>query len=108
MTGRPCAAALAVHLGYSFSAALTSELDRIKTEKFYEERVFFVRNLGFVKPSDARRISFEDALRFERIHEETYRRFGFDLVCIEPGNLLDRVSQIKKSVVCWEASAKVP
>jgi len=93
-----CTAALAVYLGYPFSPALTRELERVKTEAIFEQRVFFIQNLGFMKSSQARRISFEDALRFERIHEETYRSFGFDLVPVEPGNLLDRVSRIKASV----------
>src|SRR5579872_3543932 len=69
-----CTAALAVHLGYPFPAFLTSELDRIRNEEIYQNRVFFVRNLGFVTPTEARRISLEDAMRFEKIHEETYRK----------------------------------
>jgi predicted ATPase len=92
-----CTAALAVYLGYPHSTALTRELERIKTEAIFEERVFFIQNLGFITPSEARRISFEDALCFERIHEETYRKLGFDLVLVEPGSLLDRVSKIKAS-----------
>ena len=39
----------------------------------YESRVFFIRHLGFITPTEARRISFEDTVRFEQIHEETYR-----------------------------------
>lgn len=95
-----CTAALAIYLGYPFSAVLTRELERIQREAIYEQRVFLIQNLGFVSSSNARRISFEDALHFEQIHEETYRRFGFDLVFVEPGNLLDRVSRIKASVSC--------
>ena len=93
-----CTAALAVYLGYRFSPLLTSELDRIRNEAIYQNRVFFIRNLGFVTPTDARRISFEDALRFERIHEETYRDFGFELVSVEPGSLAERVSIIKAAI----------
>jgi len=93
-----CTAALAVYLGYSFSAFLTSELERIRKEDLYENRVFFIRNLGFIMPTEARRISFEETLRFERIHEETYRRFGFELVFVEPGSLLERVGAIKAAI----------
>jgi hypothetical protein len=39
-------------------------------------QVFFIRNLGFMRPTEARRISFQEALRFEPIHEEVYRRFA--------------------------------
>ena len=93
-----CTAALAIYLGYPFSAFLTSELERMKKEGIYEKRVFFICNLGFVTATEARRISFEETLRFERIHEETYRRFGFELVSIQPGNLLERVSVIKAAI----------
>jgi len=93
-----CTAALAVHLGYPFSPFLTSELERVKREAIYQKRVFFIRNLGFVTPTEARRITFEDALRFETIHEETYRDFGFELVSVEPGSLVERVSLIKAAI----------
>src|SRR5690349_4912033 len=46
-----CTAALAVHLGYPFSAFLTGELERIQKEAIYEKRVFFIGNLGFVAPT---------------------------------------------------------
>ena len=93
-----CSAALAVYLGYCFSTVLTAELERVKEEGIYDNRVFFIRNLGFVTPTSARRISFEETLRFERIHEETYHRLGFDLVWIEPGDLLTRVAKIKSAI----------
>ena len=43
-----CTAALAVHLEYPFSPLLTSELERIQKEAVYQNRVFFIRNLGFI------------------------------------------------------------
>lgn len=93
-----CTAALAVYLGYPVSPFLTSELDRIQREAIYEKRVFFIRNLGFVTPTEARRISFEDTVRFEKLHEETYRDFGFELVSVEPGSLAQRVGMIKAAI----------
>ena len=93
-----CTAALAVYLGYPFSPFLTGELDRIKKEAIYQNRVFFIRNLGFITPTEARRISFEETLRFEKIHEETYRDFGFELVSIEPKSVLERISIIKAAI----------
>ena len=90
-----CTAALATWLGYPFSPFLASELERVQKEAIYQTRVFFIRNLGFVTPTEARRISFEETVRFEKVHEETYRDFGFELVSIEPGSLLERVSIIK-------------
>jgi predicted ATPase len=91
-----CTVALATYLEHPVSAMLSHELERIQKQALYEKTVFFVRNLGFVAPTAARRISFEETLRFETTHEETYRRFGFDLIFIEPGELADRVNAIKQ------------
>jgi predicted ATPase len=93
-----CTAALAVHLEYPFSPFLAGELERVKKEAIYQNRVFFIRNLGFVTPTEARRISYEDTVRFEKIHEEAYRDFGFELVLVEPGSLAERVSLIKAAI----------
>jgi predicted ATPase len=93
-----CTAALSVYLGYPVSSFLASELERIKKDAIYQSRVFFIRNLGFITPTDARRITFEETLRFEKIHEETYRDFGFELVSIEPGSLTERVGIIKAAM----------
>jgi predicted ATPase len=93
-----CTAALAVYLGFSYTPFLTEELERITSEAIYQQQVFFIRNLGFVTPSEARRISFEETVRFEKIHEETYRAFGFELVSVEPGSVTERVSMIKAAI----------
>lgn len=93
-----CTAALAVYLGYSFTPSLGSELNRIKTDAIYQNRVFFIRNLGFITPTSARRISFEETLNFEKIHEDTYRNFGFELIFIPPGSVLERVNKIKAAL----------
>ncbi len=93
-----CTAALAVYLNYPISENLSCELDRIKRERIYQQRVFFIRNLGFIAPSEARRISFEDALRFEQIHEEIYRSHGFEIAYIEPASLEERVAVIKRLI----------
>ena len=90
-----CTAALAVYLEYPVSALLAAELERIQKEAIFQRQVFFIRNLGFITATEARRITFEETLRFEKIHEEIYRNFGFDLAFIEPGSVLERVSKIK-------------
>ena len=91
-----CTAALADWLGHPRSALLSEELARLEREAVYQNRVFFVRLLGFMTATEARRISLEDACRFEVIHEKTYREQGFELVPIEPGSVLDRVSAIRR------------
>jgi predicted ATPase len=92
-----CTAALAAYLGHPVSHKLLGELDRLKSEAVYEKSVFFIRNLGFVAPTAARTISFDETLRFEAIHEETYRGLGFELVFIEAGALRERVNAIKRA-----------
>jgi predicted ATPase len=93
-----CTAALAVYLGYPYTPLLTKELERIIREAIYQQQVFFIRNLGFIKPSEARRISFDETVRFEKIHEETYRNLGFELVSVEPGSVAERVIAIKAAI----------
>lgn len=93
-----CTAALASYLGYAYSNVLQAELDRVVRVRVFEKKVFFARSLGFVEPSAARRISLEEALRFEQIHEETYRRYGFDIHWIEPASLAERVDVIRRAI----------
>ena len=90
-----CTAALAVYLGYEFPPFLMGELERIRKEAIYQKQVFFVRHLGFVAPTEARRISLEDALRFEKIHEEIYKGFGFELIYVERGTPAERAGAIQ-------------
>jgi len=94
-----CTAALSIYLGYPVSPFLASELERIKKEAVFQDRVFFIRNLGFITPTEARRINFEETVRFEKIHEETYRHFGFELMSIEPTSVLERVGMIKAALL---------
>ena len=74
------------------------QLERIRREKIFQAPVFFIRNLGFVAPTDARRISYEESLRFEKIHEETYRDFGLEFIPVEPAPLADRVAAIRNLI----------
>lgn len=97
-----CTAALAKYLGYPFSCALKSAMERLMRESIFQRQVLFIRNLGFISPTKARRISYEESLRFERIHEEVYRESGFDLISIDRASLPERVAQIKRFVGnCW-------
>ncbi|WP_436758775.1 ATP/GTP-binding protein [Streptosporangium sp. V21-05] len=93
-----CTHALSTYLERPVPASLSAEIDRITRGGIYERQVFFVRNLGFCEPTAARRISFEDSLEFERVHEESYRAFGYELVDIPAGNLTDRVAMIRESI----------
>jgi|SRR5579872_4905831 len=90
-----CTAALADYLGVPRPQNLLQELRRLRVDHVFENRVFFLKNLGFIAPTEARRISYEETVRFEQIHERTYRDLGFDIALIDPGPVSDRVKQIK-------------
>ena len=77
---------------------LAEELARIEAGSVNQRRVLFVDNLGFVTPTAARQIRFEEALRFEVVHEEAYRAFGYELVRIAPAALQDRVAAIREAL----------
>jgi predicted ATPase len=93
-----CTAALAAYLGHPVSPVLAGELERIERDAIFEKRVFFIRHPGFVTPTDARRITLEETVRFEAIHEATYRDLGFELVPVGTGTLMERVGLIKAAV----------
>ncbi|ESP97731.1 AAA family ATPase [Streptomyces sp. CHA1] len=98
-----CTHALATYLGHPVPPALTAELTRLTTPPgCYEPYVFLLRPLGFVAPTAARRISYEDSLAFERVHEESYRTFGFRLVEVPAVGVEERVDRILEVVGAGE------
>lgn len=93
-----CTLALSRYLGHAPSAELRRHAGRVLAEGTYSRTVFFIQNLGFVEPTAARRISFEDSLAFERLHERTYLDLGFHLVNVHAGKLVDRVALIEQTI----------
>lgn len=91
-----CTEALATFLGHPLPALLRTEIEELKRSDFYERRVFFLRLMGFIAPTAARRIGLEDARRFEAVHERTYRAHGFEPVFLEPASVVDRVAAIRR------------
>jgi predicted ATPase len=91
-----CTLALAAYAACPATPTLEAALFAIEREGFYQRRVAFLRNLGFIVNTAARRISYEETVRFEAIHEEIYRRLGYDLVFIEAGDVLDRAEAVLK------------
>ncbi|HEY6285341.1 MAG TPA: AAA family ATPase [Ktedonobacteraceae bacterium] len=89
-----CTLALSRYLGYPPPASLVEELERTERERIYQRQVFFIENLGFCQPNEARKITFEASLVFEQIHEETYLSLGYDLLKIAPAALSERVHHI--------------
>ncbi|MEU9457082.1 AAA family ATPase [Streptomyces sp. NPDC048277] len=93
-----CTHALTTYLGWPVSPALAAELERITSKEVYERQVFFVRNLGFCEPTAARRISFQESLAFEKIHEESYRTFGYELIDVPASDLAYRVATVSSMI----------
>jgi len=93
-----CTYALATYLGFPIPDVLAREMERIEQDRIFQKEVFFIQNLGSVTKTGARRISYEDAVRFERIHEETYRAFGYEIVPISPGTVRQRVEAIRRFI----------
>ncbi|MER5889438.1 AAA family ATPase [Streptomyces sp. NPDC001941] len=103
-----CTHALAAYLERPVTTALAAELERITSEGVYEPQVLFVRNLGFCAPTAARRISFEESLVFEKIHEESYRAFGFEIVDIPAAELDHRVAAVNSMITGGGPSGRTP
>jgi predicted ATPase len=89
-----CTYALSLYLNTKPSEILLNEIERIQKNTLYENKVFFIENLGFCTPTDARKISFEESLAFEKIHAETYTQFGYECIQIPALPLLNRVNVI--------------
>jgi predicted ATPase len=67
--------------------------------------VFFVRPLGFIQPTEVRRISYAESLAFERVHEAEYRRLGFDLIDVPAGTVAERAAAIGTQITSFAACA---
>ncbi len=89
-----CTLALARYLSRPIPSELNDEVTRLVTEGFYERDVFLVRPVGRVEATAARRISYEDSLAFEAVHESTYQSFGFTLVAVAPTTSQIRVAAV--------------
>ncbi|AZL16062.1 ATP/GTP-binding protein [Rickettsiales endosymbiont of Stachyamoeba lipophora] len=89
-----CTYALCQYLGYQYPSSLLEEIDRIEKKQIYQKKVFFIENLGVCKPTEARKISFEESLYFEKVHEEVYNFFGYECIKIPQQAIQNRVNQI--------------
>jgi len=93
-----CTLALSRYFDVAPSRLLLEEIDRILAQRVYEPTVFFVRNQGFVHPTPTRRISYANALQFERIHENAYAGLGFQLIEVPAATLTNRVALVKQTI----------
>lgn len=97
-----CTLALARFLGQPVPASMARALEA--ATELFERMVFFPRLLGFITPTPARRISLEEARRFEAVHEQVYAQAGFELVFIEPGDVQTRTEAIlERASAYWQS-----
>ena len=95
-----CTLALARHLGHPVPPVLEQEVAWATGDGF-DRRVFFVRLLGFIQPTAERRISYAESQAFERIHEDSYRRLGFDLIEVPAATVAERAAAIDAHIRSW-------
>lgn len=91
-----CAYALGCYLSHLYnthftpSLILLDEIERCLKGGIYQRKVFFFENLGFIEHTNARKISYEDALVFEQIHLDVYKAFGFEILVIAKQSIEER------------------
>jgi predicted ATPase len=93
-----CTLALAEYLGYPVPEILEDSIASAVEAGRFERRVLFVDLLGFVTPTEARRISLEESRRFEQFHVAAYERHGFELVRIPPMPIEARVDLVRSQI----------
>jgi predicted ATPase len=93
-----CTLALARYAGVEPGPLLLDEVERVTRESTYERSVFLLQPLGFIERTPARRISYEDALRFEQIHRDVYLGYGYTLIGIESADIDVRADAIEASI----------
>jgi len=93
-----CTLALARYLHRSVPPLLTEEVARMINEQLYQRRVLLVQPLGFITPTAARRITYQDSLVFHRIHEAVYREHSYELVDVPPASVTERLTLVEKLI----------
>ena len=100
-----CTLALARYLGHPVPPVLEQEVAWATGDGSFDRRVFFVRLLGFIEATAVRRISYADSQAFERMHEDCYRRLGFDLVDVPAGTVAERAAAVGAHIRSWTCRA---
>lgn len=101
-----CTLALAHYLGRPVPDALASEVDRVVRDRVYQRRVFFVRPIGFMTATAIRRITLEQSVEFERVHEQVYRAHGYELVDIPNDTIAERAAMVDQYVRSWSPTPR--
>jgi len=85
-------------LDFKPSPVLLDEIDRLLKDEIYQNQVFFFENLGFIEHTEARVISYEEALVFEQIHLDVYNNFGFEVIFVPKNSIYERCNFILKYI----------
>jgi predicted ATPase len=93
-----CTVALCEYAGRAPPPILIEEVERIQRERTYEAKVFFPDLLGFITPTEARRITLEESQRFEAIHADVYARYGYELVHLPPADVETRLAAVMAAI----------
>ncbi len=93
-----CTVALAEFCGHPVSARLLASVERVASSGWFQRRVFFVEQLGFIVNTDARRITLDEARRFDALHAAVYGRFGFELVRVAPESIDARADAVMSMI----------
>ena len=93
-----CTLALAEYLGHPVPETLTRAIGEAIDGGRFERRVMLVESLGFITPTEARRISLAESQRFERFHVDAYERLGFELVRIPAMAVVERTALVRSLI----------
>lgn len=89
-----CTLALARFLGRPVTPPLAAEVARAARTGVYQRAAFLIRPIGFIVPTAARRISYQESLEFERLHEAAYREHGFEVIEVAAAPVAERAAVI--------------
>ena len=76
------------------SSGLVARIKQVQEAGRFEREVFFIESLGFCEPSSARKISYEEALRFSKLHEDVYTESNYRCLNIPPGPVPERAATL--------------
>lgn len=91
-----CTYALCRYLSFEPTDNLLKEISRV--DEIYDKKVFFIENLGFIENTDARQITFDEALKFERYHIDAYQKFGYEIIKVPKAPIKIRSEIILESI----------
>jgi predicted ATPase len=86
-----CTLALCRYLDHPVPDELFQAVDEVRAKR---PKVFFVRLMGFITPTEARRITYAESLKFEAVHQAVYAEASLAVTEVLPGPVEQRAKQI--------------